>query len=106
MASLFQSTVAQAIADQPWYMRRKDSITAVAGTVLQLANVLVASSSDLPEWANILVAVVIGAAQIAIHAGTKGAITPSMAQRLEQAGSDAHLERASVSGVTVNPEQG
>lgn len=97
MASVFKDTVAQAVANQPWYIRRKDTITAVAGTILQMANVFAAYTAGMPEYVNILVAVVIGVAQIAVHAGTKGAITPSMAGRLETAGLQSHLDRPSVS---------
>lgn len=79
----FQEAVAIAVAEQPAYMRRKDSITATAGTILQVANLLVAFAGELPAWANILIAAVVGVAQIAVHAGTKGAITPSMANRLQ-----------------------
>lgn len=89
MASAFQNAVAEAIAQQSWWVRRKDSLTAAAGTVLQAANLLVAWTGDLPTWANLTFAIVIGIAQIIIHAGTKGAITPSMAVRLEAAGSQA-----------------
>lgn len=103
MASIFQDSVAQAIADQPAWARRKDSLTAGAGTILQLGNLLLAFTSDAPTWVNIVIGALIGVAQIIIHAGTKGAITPSMAQRLEQAGQEAHLDRPSVSGV-ITPE--
>lgn len=99
MASVFQDAVAAAIAEQPWYVRRKDSIAAGAGLVLQAANVLTAYSADFPEWVNIVVAVVIGVAQIAVHAGTKGAITPSQAARLEAAAGDIHQNPVSESGV-------
>lgn len=99
MASVFQDAVAAAIAEQPWYVRRKDSIAAGAGLVLQAANVLTAYAANFPEWVNVAVAVVIGVAQIAVHAGTKGAITPSQAARLEAAAGDAHQDLVSESGV-------
>lgn len=80
-----QDAVAEALAQQPGYARRKDSITAVAATVLQLANLAVLYTGEAPAWLSLVLAVVIGVAQTAIHAGTKGAITPSMAERLEEA---------------------
>lgn len=101
MASVFNASVEQALAHQSWFMRRKDTLTAIAGTILQIANLGALYASNGPEWVNILIAGVIGAAQIVIHAGTKGAITPSMAGRLEQAGEEANLDRESVSGVAV-----
>lgn len=84
-ASIFNDAVAAYIAKQPWYARRKDSITAVAGTVLQVANLAVAWTGNAPEWVSVLIAAVIGLAQLAVHAGTRGAITPSMGDRLTQA---------------------
>ena len=75
--------VENALAAQPWWARRKDTITAVAGTILQLTNVAVAYTTDAPEWVSVALAVLIGLCQIVVHAGTPGAITPSMATRLE-----------------------
>lgn len=104
MASVFQNSVAEALAEQSWWMRRKDTLTAVAGTILQVGNLVLLVSGGWPAWVNAVVAGVIGLAQIVIHAGTKGAITPSMAARLEQAGERAHLDRPSVSGVAITTE--
>jgi len=78
-----QVAVENALSAQPWWARRKDTITAVAGTIMQLANVAVAYIADGPEWASVAVALLIGLCQIVVHAGTPGAITPSMAARLE-----------------------
>lgn len=77
--------VSNALAEQPWFIRRKDTIAAVAGTILQACNLLAVIGSGWPEWAGLIVAIVVGIAQILIHAATKGAITPSMATRLEKA---------------------
>lgn len=104
MASVFKDSVAQAIAEQPGWVRRKDSLTAVAGTILQLGNLALMLTADGPAWVNIIIGALIGVAQIIIHAGTKGAITPSMAVRLEQAGANANLDRLSVSGVTASTQ--
>ncbi|WP_181193783.1 hypothetical protein [Corynebacterium wankanglinii] len=103
MASIFQTAVSQALVDQPWYIRRKDSLTAAAGLVLQIANVLVAYGSDMPEWANVAIAAIIGTSQIFIHAGTPGAITPSQAAKLEVAAAEAAGDRQPVSGFVVQP---
>lgn len=104
MASVFQNSVAEALAEQSWWMRRKDTLTAVAGTILQVGNLVLLVSGGWPAWVNAVIAGVIGLAQIVVHAGTKGAITPSMAMRLERAGERAHLDRPSVSGVAVTTE--
>ena len=79
------TAVEEALARQPWYVQRKDSITAIAGIVLQIANFVSVWAAGAPHWVAIIIAVVIGAAQVVVHAGTQGAITPSMAQRLEAA---------------------
>ncbi|WP_426716412.1 hypothetical protein ACEN19_00045 [Corynebacterium auriscanis] len=104
MASVFNSAVEQALANQSWFMRRKDTLVAIAGTILQIANLGALYASNGPEWVNILIALVIGAAQIVVHAGTKGAITPSMVRRLEQAGAEANLDRTPASGIAVAGE--
>lgn len=83
MNQQIEVAVQNALAAQPWYVRRKDTITAVAGTMLQLANVASAYTTDMPEWVNVMLALFIGALQVVIHAGTPGAVTPSMANRLD-----------------------
>ena len=97
--SVIEVAVARALAEQPWFTRRKDTITAVAGTILQLANVAAAYATQMPEWANVLIAVLIGAAQVIVHAGTPGAITPSQSHRLELA---AELEGVDTSLTPCN----
>lgn len=106
MASVFQSAVAEALNEQPWYQRRKDTLTAVAGTVLQVLNLLVLYSGEWPAWLNAVIAGIIGICQILVHSRTKGAITPSMAKRLEESGLAAFMERPSESGVTVTHPAG
>ena len=100
MTSKFQNAVAEALNEQPWYQRRKDTLAAVAGTILQVLNLLVLYTGELPAWTNAVIAAVIGVCQIVVHARTQGAITPSMGERLERAslfaalkeGSDAPIE--------------
>lgn len=82
------TAVINALESQPWWVRRKDTITAIAGGVLQLANVAVAYTGDLPEWASVLIAGVVMVCQALVHARTVGAITPSMAARLSEAGGE------------------
>lgn len=97
MASIFNDALSQLLHEQPEYLRRKDSITSASGTVLQLTQLLAIQGAGLPLWVNLIVGVVIGVAQILVHAGTKGAVTPSMAKRLEEAGRRAHMDRMSLS---------
>lgn len=78
-----QIAVSRALAAQPWYVRRKDTITAVAGSILQVLNIVGGIQAGQPMWVSMVIAAVIGLAQICVHAGTQGAITPSMGGRLE-----------------------
>nr|DAR74691.1 MAG TPA: hypothetical protein [Caudoviricetes sp.] len=97
MASEIQDSVANALRSQSWFVRRKDTIAAVAGTILQLLNLLVFVTAGAPEWVNAVIAVTVGIAQTLVHAATPGAITPSMADRLEKAA----LEPAPVTAETT-----
>lgn len=102
MNTQIQIAVENALAAQPWWARRKDTITAVAGTIMQLANVAVAYTTDGPEWASVAVALLIGLCQIIIHAGTPGAITPSMAARLEDEAPTPDEEGGLAEGAQAN----
>ena len=92
MNTTIDTAVQNALANQSWFMRRKDTITAAAGTLLQLLNIAVAYTADGPEWASIVIALLIGLCQVVIHAGTPGAITPSMSKRLEAEAPDEEEE--------------
>lgn len=101
MASVFQEAVAHAIAQQPWYIRRQDAIVATAGAVMQLANLVITSSINTPEWIGLLAAALIGVCQIAIYAGNQGALTPTQAWRLEHAMGGTGRETPPASGHVV-----
>lgn len=92
---IIQHTVAEALREQKWYQQRKDSITQVAGFVLQLAQIGLLSYHDAPIWIIFTLGIVIAIAQTAIIAGTKGAITPSMVERLAEKAE--HIPEISVS---------
>lgn len=83
--SVIRVAVERALVNQPWYKRRKDTLTAIAGGILQVANIAAAYATEMPEWANVLIAALVVVAQVFVHAGTKGAITDSMSERLEEA---------------------
>lgn len=83
---IIRDAVTAALQTQPWWARRKDTIAAIAGTILQILNVaFVAFAPAWPSWAAGILALAIGAVQIIVHAATKGAITPSMGRRLSEA---------------------
>ncbi|MEJ4100907.1 hypothetical protein V5S96_11145 [Corynebacterium mastitidis] len=65
----------------------------MAGTILQMVNLVAAQATEWPPVAAVALAVVaavalavvVGVLQVVVHAATPGAITPSMATRLEDA---------------------
>lgn len=81
----FSLAVAEYVARQPWAVRRKDTILAVAGGVLQLAQIATTMATGAPAWVPLVIGAVIMVAQAVVHAFTPGAVTPSMGARLEKA---------------------
>lgn len=81
----FNVAVSEYLATQPWAVRRKNTIVAVAGGVAQLAQIATVLAFGAPEWVPLVIGAVIALAQAVVHAFTPGAITPSMAPRLEAA---------------------
>ncbi|MDK4282941.1 hypothetical protein [Corynebacterium propinquum] len=102
MSNEIQTSVSNALRNQSWFVRRKDTIAAVAGTIVQLLNLLVFMTVGAPEWVNAIIAVTVGIAQTLVHAATPGAITPSMQHRLEKAA----LEPAPVTAETTAYSEG
>lgn len=87
--SVFQDAVSEALARQPWYAERKNTLAGAANGILQMLNVVALIATDMPEWVNLIILGVGFIAEILVHAGTKGSITPSMAERLEEANVEA-----------------
>lgn len=102
MSTDIQNAVSNALRGQSWFVRRKDTIAAVAGTIVQLLNLLVFMTAGAPEWVNALIALTVGIAQTLVHAATPGAITPSMERRLEKAA----LQPAPVTAETTAYSEG
>lgn len=102
MSNEIQTSVSNALRNQSWFVRRKDTIAAVAGTIVQLLNLLVFMTAGAPEWVNALIAITVGIAQTLVHAATPGAITPSMERRLEKAA----LQPAPVTAETTAYSEG
>ena len=80
--SIFEDVVSEYVIHQPWFVRRKDTILMVVGMLLQVANILTAYTAQAPAWVTIALATAIGIGQAIITASTKGAVTPSMGERL------------------------
>lgn len=102
MSNEIQTSVSNALRNQSWFIRRKDTIAAVAGTIVQVLNLMVFMTAGAPEWVNGIIAVAVGVAQAFVHAATPGAITPSMEKRLEQAA----LQPAPVTAETTAYSEG
>ena len=102
MSNDIQNAVSNALRGQSWFVRRKDTIAAVAGTIVQVLNLMVFMTAGAPEWVNGIIAVAVGIAQAFVHAATPGAITPSMEKRLEKAA----LQPAPVTAETTAYSEG
>lgn len=102
MNTEIQTAVSNALRGQSWFVRRKDTIAAVAGTIMHVLNLMVFMTAGAPEWVNGIIAVAVGVAQAFVHAATPGAITPSMEKRLEQAA----LQPAPVTAETTAYSEG
>lgn len=94
--NVVQEAVSAALADQSWFVRRKDTMAAAAAAIAQFGNLALAVHDQLPPIGAAIVAVVILVAQIVVHAATPGAITPSMSYRLNGALEEAHAHAAEV----------
>lgn len=101
MASIYKTVVEQELANQSTWFRRKDTLLAVASAIVQLGQIATTMAVGAPEWVTMLITVIVGGATALIHANTKGAITPSMVERLEQAGLQSFSERKSLSDQPV-----
>lgn len=102
MNTEIQTAVSNALRGQSWFARRKDTIAAVAGTIVQVLNLAVFITTGAPEWVNGIIAVAVGVGQALVHAATPGAITPSMEKRLEKAA----LQPAPVTAETTAYSEG
>ena len=97
MASIFNDAVQQELATQPWWLRYKGSLLIVlSGVAWVLAEL--AQSQEIADlgWGTAVGAAATVAAFL-VNRFTRDGVTPSQAQRLEQAGQQAHLDRVSVS---------
>lgn len=73
---------AEAIAESEGFQRRRNSLAGGAALVLQLANLLVFVNADIPLWGTIVIAVVIGLAEVIVHATSKTPVTPHVVDTL------------------------
>lgn len=97
-----QDAGARVLVEQSWWSEKKNSLAGVANLILQVANFTVGLTVGLPVWAIILIAVVIGLAEVVVHATTKGPVTKSGLEKIrakaEQAEAANHDPTASPGG--------
>ena len=82
LVNALQEGAGDALARQPWFVRRKNTLAAIAQAVLQLANLGVTLAVGSPVWVTFTIAAVIIAAEVVFHASTRGPVTPSAAQEI------------------------
>ncbi|MCS5479851.1 hypothetical protein NYP18_09280 [Corynebacterium sp. YIM 101645] len=75
---------AEAIAKTDTWKKRYNSYTSAAQVILQLANLLVFVNFDIPWWASVILALVIGAAEVVMQARTKTPVTPHVVAQLTE----------------------
>lgn len=78
------NAVTRALSQQPWVMRRKDTIITITTGLVWLTGVLVPYLGGAPTWVGVVIGAVGTIAGAMVNALTPGAITPSMAQRLSE----------------------
>lgn len=79
LVNKIEDAASSALVNQPWWARRKNSLTAVANIILQAANLILFAVTGLPIGVTIAIAIVISLAEVVIHASTKAPVTPAVA---------------------------
>lgn len=103
LVNRIEGAAGDALAKQPWWDRRKNSLTAVAQLVLQAANVALFALGDVPLVVTVIVALVISLAEIVVHAATKAPVTPSVAEKISRAAAEAEKVRSVAGYYNRNP---
>ena len=82
IAEALDPVLGKVLQEQSWWMRRKNTLAAIAQFVLQFANVSLLVGGVLPLWGTITIGVLIFLAEVVVHAATRGPVTPSGADRI------------------------
>lgn len=77
-----KNALAEELAGQGWFIRRKDSLVLVATVILTILQSNIIDWSSYPSGASTAVTAVIGLAGLVIVAGTRSGVTPSMIDRV------------------------
>lgn len=99
MASIFNTAAGQEIKDQPWALRYKGSLLIIASGFVWIIGELARDAQMIEAGIAPTLGIIATVAAFLINRFTRDGITPSMAERLEQAGSRAHGVRPSVTPV-------
>lgn len=82
VAESLEPVLGKVLQEQSWWMRRKNTLAAIAQFVLQFANISLLVGGVLPLWVTIVIGVLIFLAEVVVHAATKGPVTNSGAERI------------------------
>lgn len=82
LVNAIQDVAATAISKTKFWQKRPNSLTSAAQTVLQLAGIAGGLFLGLPWWGILIVALVIGVAEVIVQASTKTPVTPHSAEKL------------------------
>lgn len=85
LVNKIEEATGNALAEQPWFVRRKNTLTAIAQFILQAANVALFALGDVHVGVTIAVAVILSLAEIVVHAATKAPVTPAAAGKITKA---------------------
>lgn len=80
-SNLVGTAIGNLLAKQPGFVRRKDTILLIATALIWLASTLAPMATDWPLWVSAIIGLVASVAAAIVTAFTRGAITPSIAQR-------------------------
>ena len=84
LVNKLQEAAGNAIAEQLWFQRYRNSSAAVAQGVLQFANAALFLTGILPLPVTIAIAIVIIAAEVVVHAVSRTPVTPAVVEKIAQ----------------------
>lgn len=85
LVNKIEEAAGNALSEQSWFSRRKNTLTAIAQFILQAANVALFALGDVHIGVTIAVAIILSLAEIVVHAATKAPVTPASAGKIAQA---------------------
>lgn len=102
-----QDAAAIAAAETKFFQQRRNSLAGFANLVLQLANLLAFVTFEIPWWGTVIIAVVIGLAEVIVHATSKTPVTPAVVEQVtEKARERAAVDHLAAVSVPPTPDYG